>query len=218
MDTLTVKQNIFKREYPPISVTICGEPATLEHFLKEVPSGHIGLAPVYGRKQRLTKLAMATASYVLVINLLSNTAASSKKLKKSPVCDILGKFFSTPGVTLHGFKMDYIAAALYFDHGIQLAASKRLLSVSTEKQLEGLMEALGGKELLNKAKVVDLFQNEETSRNNSETTVLQAWAAYQAATMPHVLQLPVINTLAMDKMVLIFIYYMDRRFLCLFKP
>ena len=98
--------------------------------------------------------------------------------------------------------MDYIATALYFDPGIQLAAGKRLFLVSTEKRLEGLMEGLGGKEL-NKAKVVDLFLNEETSRNKSKLTVLQAWVAYRAATTPHVLQLPVINTLMMYKTVLI---------------
>ena len=111
--------------------------------------------------------------------------------------------------------MDYIATALYFDPGIQLAAGKRLFLVSTERRLEGFMEGLRGKEL-NEAKVVDLFLNEETSRNKSKITVLQAWAAYRAATMPHVLQLPVINTLmdVQNGIDPLSTTYMDGRFLC----
>ena len=74
------------------------------------------------------------------------------------------------------------------------------------------MEVLGGQAMLNKHEVDNLFKNEETSSNEAKTTALQAWAAYQSTTLPRT-TLPVINTLIMDKQVLIFIYFQNCRFL-----
>ena len=213
MDTFTIRQNIFEYDHhPSISVTACHEQSlTLEiigKFLRLVEDGHIGLAPMYDGKCRLSKLAMATATQVLLITLLPKTATGLKKSKNTPVRCALEGIFSNPDLTLYAFKIDYLAAALYFDHGMHLAAGKHLLSVSTKKQLDGLMTALGGETILNKRNVIDLFQNEESSSNEPKTTALQAWAAYQAATMPEtssrVLRLPVINTLIIDEKVLIF--------------
>lgn len=71
------------------------------------------------------------------------------------------------------------------------------------------MTALGREVALNKHNVLDLFRNEESSSNEPKTTALQAWATYQAATIPEsyerVLKLPAINTLDIDKAGLIFI-------------
>jgi len=225
MNTFTIQQNIFKcNHHLPIHVRLiaCHEQClTLEGIgglQKLVEAGHIGLAPEYDGKCRLSKLAMATASQVLLITLLPKAAASSKRSKKNPVRLALENILSNSDITAYVFKMDYVAAALYFDHGIHLAAGKRLLSLSAKKQLDGLMTALGGETTLNKPNVVNLFQSEESSSNEPKTTALQAWAAYQVATTvpqtcQRVLGLPVINTLNINKSVLIFIYYVNGRFL-----
>jgi hypothetical protein len=214
MSAFTIQQDIFKN-HPPTSIPVIAfnEESKLaleliDNFLKLVESGHIGLAPLYGKKCCLTKLAMATASQILIITLLPKTATSSRKSKKTPVRMVLEKnVFSNPDVTTYAFRMDSLAAALYIDHGIQLVAGKKLRSpVSSEKQLDGLMKTLGGESTLNKRNVVNLFRNEESSRNKPEITALQAWAAYKAATMEQtyqfVLGLPVINTLIIDNAVL----------------
>lgn len=214
MNTFTIQQNIFTTRHSPISVTDCPEevltPQQLGNFLKTVTvGGHIGLAPVYDAKCRLHKLAMATASQVLLITL---SPKSSKKSKKTLVRLALENMFSNPGVIAYAFKMHYVAAALFLDHGIHLVAGKHLLSASPRKQLDGLLAALGeGRGVaLVKNNIIDLFQNEESSTNKPKTTALQAWAAYQAATMRQtcapVLQLPVINTLVIDTKVCINLY------------
>jgi regulator of nonsense transcripts 1 len=158
---------------------------------------------------------VATSTQILLVSLLP------KASKKSKARLVLETIFSNPSVTVYTFKFDYLAAALYLDHDICLAAGKHLLSVTTKKQLDGLMVTLGGEINLNKPNVIDLFRNEESLTNEPKTTALQAWAAYQAATMPHtcelVLQLPVINTLIMDQAVLILIYYANGRFLISFE-
>ncbi|KAF8813317.1 P-loop containing nucleoside triphosphate hydrolase protein [Phlegmacium glaucopus] len=206
MNAFTIQQDIFKN-HPSTLIPVIAfhEESNLAlgligNFLKLVEAGHIGLAPQYDKKCCLSKLAMATASQILIITLLPKAATSSKKSKKTPVRMALEKnVFSNPDVTTYAFRMDYVAAALYFDHGIHLAAGKNLRSVSGKKQLDGLMTALGEEVTLNKPKVLNLFRNEESSSNKPEITALQAWAAYKAATMQHtyqrVLELPVINTL-----------------------
>jgi hypothetical protein len=214
MDTFTIQQNLFMARHPLISVTNCPEevltPQQLGNFLQTVTvGGQVGLAPVYDAKCRLTKLAMATASQVLLITL---SPKSSKKSEKTLVRLALENMFSNPGVTAYAFKMDYVAAALFLNHGIHLAAGKHLLSVSSRKQLDGLLAALGERRgvPLVKNNIIDLFRNEESSTNEPKTTALQAWAAYQAATMPQtcepVVKLPVINTLVMDITVCISFY------------
>ena len=224
MDTFTVQQNIFWNVYRrPITVIACHEQnLTLEvlgNFLKLGEAGHIGLAPVHDGKRCLSKLAMATDTQVLLITLLPKAATSSRKSKKIPARIALESIFSNKDITFYAFKMDYVAGALYLDHGIHLQAGKHLPSVSNKKQLDGLMEALGGEMTLNKRNVIDLFRNEASSSNEAKTTALQAWAAYQAATMPHtsqrVCQLPNINTLSIAKPVLFFIYHLNDRFLFL---
>ena len=224
MDIFTVQQNIFRNDnHRPIPVIACHEQnltlEVLSNFLKLGEAGHIGLAPVYDGKCCLSKLAMATDTQVLLVTLLPKAATSSRKSKKSPARIALESIFSHKGITFYAFKMDYVAGALYLDHGIRLQAGKHLLSVSNKKQLDGLMVALGGEMTLNKHNVIDLFRNEASSSNEAKTTALQAWTAYQAATMPHtfqrVCQLPNINTLSIDKPVLLFIYYLNGRFLFL---
>lgn len=209
MNTFTIQQNIFIDHHPLISLTICHEGVLNEELVDflEITCGHIGLAPVYDAKCRLLKLAMATATRVFLITLSPPTATSSKKTKKTFVRTSLQRIFSNPDVTTYAFKMDYVAAALYLDYGMHLAAGKRLLSGS-RKQLDGILAALGEDRVaLNRTNIINLFRNEESFSNEPKTTALQAWAAYQAATMPktcgRVLKLPVINTLSIDAAVCI---------------
>ena len=219
MDTFTIQQDIFIDYHPAISVTSCREDVlTLQQlgtFLKTA-NGHIGVAPVYDEKCCLSKLAMATACHVLLITFSPNTATTLKKSKKTVVRLALESLFSHPDVTVYAFKMNYVAVALFLNHGIRLAAGKHLLSVSTRRQLDGLLETLGERRVaLDKTNIINLFRNEESSANLPKTTALQAWAAYQAATMPEtcgpVLEIPVINTLAIDPTVCIYFYLPHER-------
>ncbi|KAI6030237.1 P-loop containing nucleoside triphosphate hydrolase protein, partial [Pisolithus marmoratus] len=84
--------------------------------------------------------------------------------------------------------MDRMAIALYLDMALRINGAVDMLSVSlgsNRRSLQALMTALGGELTLHKSNVEALFFSNEWLLRSDSDLVQQAWAACQAATLPH---------------------------------
>ncbi|KAF8150797.1 P-loop containing nucleoside triphosphate hydrolase protein [Crassisporium funariophilum] len=176
---------------------------TWSTFIKSLKDGVIGLAPIYGTSCALRSLAMSTSERVLIV-MMSKRSCSKTPGDFSPRKLLQDGILCNPNITISAFNMGQLASALNFDVGVQITEGIDLLSLpkASRQSMEALTIVLGGELTLNKNSVIELFWNEESSRNDPHITGLQAWAAYCAATLPNMVpklnELPQINTLVLD--------------------
>jgi len=198
-----VKQTIFKAHHPPFRIISCQEsqlPIQLPSFLLSV-DGVVGLAAIYGTKCRMTSIAIASATKVLVIT-FSNPKGRSKGANISHR-ELLRSLLADVGSSKVALRMDQIASALYSDHQLHIRGGKDLLSLSkaSRDSFEGVMNALGGEATLHKPALSTAFPREE-SRIGQKEIAVQAWAVCRAAVVPHVLvkldKSPSIDTVNFD--------------------
>jgi regulator of nonsense transcripts 1 len=184
-----VHQDIFKQPHPPISIITINEnalgakPQILADFLSTADGGVIGLAPVYGSKCVLTRLAFSTLSNTLLVTFSS---AKPRRNKQQTGRTLLqDNILCHPERRKYAFSMDRLSLSLFLDQGVRITGGVHLLSSSTSaRQSKGaLMDALGGVISLYKVKVDTLFKHQETSVTPARDTALQAWAACRAASL-----------------------------------
>lgn len=187
----TIQQDIFKNSHP----TIKARKATwdrierpLNDFLATLDGNEsVGLSPTYGKKSRLSTLAIASTSIVLLISLPS--ISSSKKgdvMRFKYQLRSLEAFLTDPTVTKYAFQMDKLSAALFCDLGICISRGKDVLSISKydRHSIAAILEILGNPENIDPSAVKKLFRDEERQGNDERTIALQAWAAYCSACDP----------------------------------
>lgn len=207
--------DIFSFEHPEVHVTYCLEDqleSALPAFEKSIEEGVIGLAPVYDEKCRLTTLAMASDTQVLIIALCAETSLSFKvKSKKNrPQLpkhrELLQAFLCDATITKFAFLMDRLVTGLFLDHNLRIVRAKDLLSASARHRHSqaAYYDALGGYPCLKVAGVKKMLEQEET-HNDPRVTALQAWAAYSTACFEDMqsihAKIPLIDTLNLDTQV-----------------
>jgi regulator of nonsense transcripts 1 len=177
----TLKQNILPQHVGEISVTRVQEnhlsSETLKQFLSSVCDGMIGLAPTYGKKQRLSSIAFASRDRVLNVELL-NCRSTTQQRKVLQATILLNDSYKK-----YAFYMDTLATSLFYDCSLPINGAIDILSGSRESRhlLKAVIEVLGGESKVNRKSVRQLFRQEESSKADRITVATQAWAAYQSA-------------------------------------
>ena len=196
-----VRQHLYHSHTSGITVQNCHQNQLrkfLPLFENSVENSIVGLAAVYGSKARLNKLAMASPTQVLVIDVNKHNTK------------LLNSFLCNPAYDKYAFEMDKLSAALFWDCDLYIASAKDLLELSDregecDRHSSGArMFALGGKDILSSTKAVnECFLNDDTPQATMEVLALQSWAAGHAAGLPHVSLLlksiSPINTMLVDK-------------------
>lgn len=173
----------------------------LSAFATSVNNAVVGLAAVYGPKARMKKLAIASETQVLIID-MNNHNKRNKNL--------LDNFLCNPAYDKYAFEMDRLSTSLFLDCGLYITGARDLLELSDREgecdrhSLSARMFALGGKNILSSAKAVNkCFLNDDTAQATTQVLALQSWAAGHAAGLPHMSELlkriSPINTMLVDK-------------------
>ncbi|KAG6896312.1 hypothetical protein C0992_009102 [Termitomyces sp. T32_za158] len=181
---MEIVPNIFKTKPVPFILEVYDEnvitESLLDTFVQSTFGDVLGLAPTYGSKCALTTLAIFNGTKGLLVRFTKTKARNKCTLGRTLLQPLL--------LSQHrklAFKMDRLAAALYWDVGLYIARGIDLLSVATAKDgrnsFDAFMTALGGEHMLNKGKAKQLFKQEEKDRSDFCYAALRAWAAYQAA-------------------------------------
>lgn len=185
--SFTVQQDIFKDGRPAITVkkaTWDRLSGPLNEFLAALDGDLVGLAPTYGKKSRLSSLAIASASIALIISV--PPTSQKHRLANSPL-QPLQAFLMDPTVTKYAFQMDKLSAALYYDLDLCICRGKDMLSISkadSRLSIAAILDTLGSPENVNSPAAKKLFRNDEGHGNDARTVALQAWAAYCSACDP----------------------------------
>ncbi|KJA19520.1 hypothetical protein HYPSUDRAFT_892444 [Hypholoma sublateritium FD-334 SS-4] len=199
-----IHQRLYRSHGSEIMVQSC-HPNQLHNllppFTTSVDNNVVGLAAVYGPKARLKKLAIASQTRVLIID-MNQFNKHNKNLLTAILCN--------PAYDKYAFEMDRLSTSLFLDSGLYIASAKDLLELSDREgkcdrhSLGARMFALGGEKILSSANAVNkCFLNDDTSRATMEVLALQSWAAGHAAGLSHMSELlkhiSPINTMLVDK-------------------
>ncbi|KAF9243392.1 hypothetical protein BU15DRAFT_42953 [Melanogaster broomeanus] len=203
--SLTVSQNLFIEDSPPINVTQCGEDGlsaiSLQLLFNTATDGIIGVSATFGWRCQLSSIAFSTLSRVIVVNVCA--ALPKDKAKQQQILRgrrlLQERILLSPHFQKYAFRMDQIATALYLDLSLHIDDAVDMLSVvikNSRRSLQALMDAMGGETTLYRENVKALFFGLE--KNPTLSVALRAWAACRAATVPHMssrfLRIPRINT------------------------
>ncbi|KIO15273.1 hypothetical protein M404DRAFT_98989, partial [Pisolithus tinctorius Marx 270] len=154
--------------------------------------GAIGISASYRSNCQLDAIALSSSSRALVVHLTSgDLSLGGNRSKQKRV--IYGRnllqqqILCNANYQKYAFKMDRIAIALYLDMALCIDGAVDMLSVSLSdrRSLQALMDAMGGELTLHKPSVKALFFNNESCSVSDSVLVHQAWAACQAAILPH---------------------------------
>jgi hypothetical protein len=203
--------DIFTHKHGAISVKNVYEDeldiALLDTFLATSLSRPIGVAASYGRQWKLSCIALATSTQVLIIQLgktrgqkfkkgRANRQPSGRKLLQQHL-------LTRPDYQMVALRMDRLAVAFYLDFQTRVTEAIDLLSTSTDAtrgSVASIMNALGGETTLVRKNVHNLFKNDEY-KTDIPNLAAQAWAVHYASNQLVALRirsLPRINTVTMD--------------------
>lgn len=187
---ITVEQDIFKKVYPPLQVVLIEERRLttkfLDTFLNSSNSITLGISAIYGKKSELSFLAIATDSFVLLIQLSSNRSLPSRRRHKRALEDSI---LCNAKYRKLAFDVERLATALYLDHGYRINNTVDIQSLEPRENNRGatatLHESLGEPHRLNMRGVSSAFRqfhSKETPRNKS--LALRAWSSCIVASLP----------------------------------
>jgi hypothetical protein len=167
----------------------------------------VGLAPSFGIEGRLSALAIATGPLILIINLTGPEGKKKWKAKDSPDGEFLSELpLCEPSVIKVAFRMDVVATALYWDHGLRIINALDLLCIPAIQRhsFAAPMGILGP--LANVANARQMHQTITIAGEfSSQKIALQAWTAQYASKLKENIDLiegrPTINTLKMSSSV-----------------
>ncbi|KAI6042869.1 hypothetical protein EDC04DRAFT_2563508 [Pisolithus marmoratus] len=165
----------------------------LRSFLNTVMSeGAMGISASYRDNCRLSAICFSSPSRALVVHIANgNLSPSSNRSKRKRIIQgrnlLQRQIFCNTNYQKYAFKMDRIAIALYLDMALRIDGAVDMLSVSSgdRRSLQALMDAMGGESTLHKSNVTALFFSNESHSVTDSDLVQQAWAACQAAILPH---------------------------------
>ncbi|KAI6041735.1 P-loop containing nucleoside triphosphate hydrolase protein [Pisolithus marmoratus] len=165
----------------------------LRSFLSTVMAeGAIGISASYRENCQLSTIAFSSPSRALVVQLASgNLPLGNNESKRKRIMqgrNLLQKqILCNADYQKYAFEMDRIAIALYLDVALRIDSAVHMLSVSSadRRSLQALMDAMGGELTLHKSDVEALFLSNESRYVSNLDLVQQAWAACQAAIIPH---------------------------------
>ncbi|KAF8843772.1 P-loop containing nucleoside triphosphate hydrolase protein [Paxillus ammoniavirescens] len=191
--SLTVSQNLFIGDFPPIAVSQCVEEALSAQLLQPlsdtVIGGVIGVSATFRERCQLSSIAFATLSRVLVVHVpKSNVPRPKDRAKQLQVSRgralLQEHILLSPKFQKHAFRMDQIATALYSDLSLCIDDGVDMLSVTTHdrRSLQALMDSMGGETTLHRVNVKALFFSREGDTGSG--VALRAWAACRAAMVP----------------------------------
>lgn len=151
---------------------------TFNAFLMNVEAG-IGLSPTYNKHCKLQKLAICTATDILIVTPkhISNKDTCAMIQKKILCDETIGK---------HAFNLARLATSLYLDRGCTLVTAFDVLSCAKASRhtLGALKYVLGGK--LNESILRKFINLEECDKTDDSDLALQAWAVHHASQVPTV--------------------------------
>lgn len=162
-------------------------------FLDTVTSrGVIGVSASYRDNCQLSAIAFSSLSRALVVHFTSGgLPQGSNPRKRSRIMegrDLLEEhILCNTEYQKYAFNMDRIAIALYLDLMLRIDRAVDMLSVSLgdRRSLEAFLDAMGGQPTLHQLNVKELFFTNEFRSVSDSDLVQQAWAACQAAILPH---------------------------------
>ncbi len=199
-----IRQHLYRSHTPEIMVQNCHQNQLrklLPLFEASLKNNIVGLAAIYGSKARLKKLAIASETQVLVID-MNNQNKHNKKMLHDFLCNL--------AYDKYAFEMDRLSGSLFLDCGLHIASARDLLQLSDQEgecdrhSLAARMLALGGDHILSSKKAVnECFRNDDTTQATAEVLALQSWAAGHAARLPDMCELLTsilpINTMLIDE-------------------
>lgn len=162
-------------------------------FLDTVTSrGVIGVSASYGDDCQLSAIAFSSPSRALVVHFTGDalSRASSYRDRNRIVRGrrlLEEQILCNMDYQKYAFRMDRIAIALYLDLALRVDRAVDMLSVSPSDRRSpwALMDAMGGEEILHQWNVKELFFSDELRPVSDSDLVQQAWAACEAALLPH---------------------------------
>ncbi|KAF7977493.1 hypothetical protein HWV62_3454 [Athelia sp. TMB] len=171
---------LFKTNHPTVHVanvhvnelTTCHGQKILHAFINTIDD-IVGLAPVYGSRCVLTKLAMSSSTNGLIIRFPKSTEPNSGSLLLQDLV------LCRSGIQKIAFRMDKLAASLFLDHHLLISRAVDLRSTSNADRdsLSAILDALGGELTLLKDNVKRVFKQRETVGTSMHEAAEQAWAA-----------------------------------------
>lgn len=212
----TIPQNLFINDSTTFTVVKCNDDAVSVQHLRPLLDAALadrilGISATYDTNNcQLSSIALSTLSWVLVVN-ISDPARHVPQDVKRRIARGRGLIQDRllPEFQKYAFMMDHIAVALYLDLSIRIDDAVDMISVSNDgrQSLQALMNAMGGEVELEKKNVQSLFfdTSKSSAMDPTAKVALKAWAAYRAATLPHMSSrfesLPRINTKIFQKAV-----------------
>ncbi|KAF7316734.1 AAA-12 domain-containing protein [Mycena chlorophos] len=159
-------------------------PSHIESLLDSATDNILGVAPHYGKKQVLARIAFASRTHVLVVNL--DGSPLQKQVARRTLEPLLGS-----DIKKAALRMDAVVAAFSLDLRLLLDGGIDLLSMSPtheRESMEAVFTMLG--ELshgqVNKAKANALFKlGEGSKQTTTEQLAQRAWVARRVATWPN---------------------------------
>ncbi|KAI6102418.1 hypothetical protein EDD17DRAFT_1467016 [Pisolithus thermaeus] len=192
-----VTPKVFQSHFSQVAFETLSEDAIeardLWSFLDTVTSrGVIGVSASYRSNCELNAIAFSSPRRALVVHFTGDAlprgsnyrernrvARGRNLLEKEILCNT--------DYQKYAFRMDRIAIALYLDLALRIDRAVDMLSVSPSDRRSpwALMDALGGEEILHQWNVKELFFSDECRPVSDSDLVQQAWAACEAALLPH---------------------------------
>ncbi|KAK7681802.1 hypothetical protein QCA50_015149 [Cerrena zonata] len=200
--SVAVRQDIFKKSYPSITVISIEEHLLTNDYLKSfLAASHsttLGLSAIYEKKCKLSHLAIATASVVLLVRLPANRPKTSKRNRKSPLEESI---LCSTRLTKLSFDAEHLATALFLDHDYHINDVVDIDSLVPKTETRGstaaLHKSLGGQECINEEGVMCAFRrsHQEKSQRN-KCLALRAWSSCIIAALPEMVKaLPAARTI-----------------------
>jgi hypothetical protein len=187
IETLLITQNVYREKHADITMACCFDSSTqlasqIQTLLSTSNGKVLGLAPIYDTSCRLTSLAIATTSHVLVIRLTKQQHGASKKGLQSLVLLLVN-----PAYTKVAFFMDVLSSSLLLDMQLHITQAVDLLTIAinaSRRSTEALVTTLGGADLVLKTNLTSMFKKHGSAVESRKYAATQAWAALKAASLP----------------------------------
>ncbi|KAF5367449.1 hypothetical protein D9758_003653 [Tetrapyrgos nigripes] len=172
-----LKPNIFEIADSSTRVIVYRDNAlkasVVKNFTNTIVDGAIGISFGIGEKCCLTRIALSSATQVLVVT-------NVKGLRK------LKPLLADYGVSKFAMHMDRLLLSLYLDHGVVLSKGVDMLSASHQDRdsPQAMMDALGGETILRKGPFYSTFINVK-GQPSVKILALQAWSCYYATSIAY---------------------------------
>lgn len=182
--TRTIHQTLIDDVYPPIRVQdeVVESSLTEEmfnDFFQDCPIPRfVGLAPIYTQRGSVCRLAIATATKVMIVQFHSKGKAKNAYLGREV---LNSQLLCSPDVTLLAFDLNKLTIALFHDQDLRILNGVDIQSAcgSDREPLAAIQFAVQDRADVNKDNIVSVFRTSRLEEGVTTTPfALQAWAAH----------------------------------------